>query len=149
MRKKKFLSVLLALCMVLSCRPGAVYVAAAEILYNGTCGDNLTWTLDSEGTLTITGTGAMSDSCYEFQNNSNITSVVIKEGVTSIGYGAFINCVDLTTVTLPKSLTEIGNASFYGCNKLASIAIPGGVTTIGDSVFYDCHFLPASRFRTL
>ena len=68
--------------------------------------DNLTWTLDADGTLTISGTGAMKDySSSEgnrspAHNNSNVKKVVIEDGVTSIGYGAFSDCTSLQTISL-------------------------------------------------
>ena len=68
---------------------------------SGVCGDNLTWTLDIDGTLTISGTGDM----YDFEENGSpwckntaIKSVVIPEGVTKIGAAAFVGCTSLTDV---------------------------------------------------
>ncbi len=102
-------------------------------------GYNLTWTL-SNGVLTITGTGSMSN----FSNNtppwaeysSSIQSVVINDGVTSIGDLAFSGCKSLTSITLPNSLTSIGNSAFYNCSSLTSVTIPNSVTGIGYRAFY-------------
>ena len=105
--------------------------------------DNLTWTLDADGMLTISGTGAMKDYDYYYNNsspvcdNSNVKKVVIEDGVTSIGNWAFCNCTSLTDITIPDSVTSIGDSAFYGCD-LTSITIPSSVTSIGDSAFESC-----------
>ena len=67
--------------------------------------DNLTWTLDADGTLTISGTGAMKDynaaeNLSPAYMNSDVKKVVIEDGVTSIGYGAFSECSSLKTISL-------------------------------------------------
>ena len=106
--------------------------------------DNLTWKLYEDGTLTISGTGAMKDYDYYYNNpspaynNSNVKKVVIEDGVTSIGNSAFYNCDGLTSITIPKSVTSIENYAFYNCTGLTSITIPDSVTSIGDSVFEKC-----------
>ncbi len=113
--------------------------------YNGTCGENLTWTLDTEtGVLTISGTGEIRDSYYyEWWKSyrSSVSSVVISDGVTSIGYEAFDNCSSLTSITIPNSVTSIGYGAFMGCSSLTSITIPNSVTSIGDSAFEGCSSL--------
>ena len=108
--------------------------------------DNLTWTLTADGTLTISGTGAMKD--YDYDNNrspvygnSSVKKVVIEDGVTSIGNSAFDNCRRLTDITIPKSVTSIGNYAFYNCSSLTSITIPDSVTSIGDYAFFYCYQL--------
>ena len=70
-----------------------------------------------------------------------IKSVVISDGVTSIGDGAFYNCARLTSVTIPNSVTEIGYSAFYNCSSLASIAIPDSVTKIESYAFKNCSSL--------
>jgi len=94
---------------------------------SGTCGDNVRWTFEScDGTLTIRGTGAMSN--YPGVNmpwrshRASITSVVI-DGVTSIGYNAFNGCSNLTSVTIPPSVTSIEQNAFYGCYAMESLYI--------------------------
>jgi hypothetical protein len=67
-----------------------------------------------------------------------IASVVIREGVTSIGAIAFRFCKQLTSITIPNSVTTIGSGAFCGCGKLTSITIPNTVTTIGNSAFSEC-----------
>ena len=105
--------------------------------------DNLTWKLDADGTLTISGTGAMKDYNNDdnpspVYNNSDVKKIVIEDGVTSIGNSAFDSCRNLTSVTIPDSVTSIGNYAFYKCTGLTSITIPDSVTSIGKSVFEGC-----------
>ena len=116
------------------------------IVASGTCGDNLTWKLDDEGTLTISGKGAMtewvnSDSAPWKTYSNTINKVVIQPGVTSIGGHAFSKCKNLTSITIPEGVTSIGSDAFSGCSSLTSITIPEGVTSIGEYAFYACENL--------
>ncbi len=113
---------------------------------SGSCGENLTWTLE-DGVLTISGTGPMT-SFGVYSNNPpwsdarrSITAVVIGSGVTTIGSAAFYKCISLTSVSIPETVTSIEDWTFYGCSSLTNILIPAGVTTIGDYAFYDCSSL--------
>ena len=120
---------------------------AATIVDSGECGaegDNVTWTLDSDGLLTISGTGAMCS--YEDLKNlpweeTLVRSAVVSDGVTSIGEGAFTYCAGLTSITIPDSVTSIGDIAFSWCTGLTSITIPGSVTSIGEYAFRDCNSL--------
>ena len=108
--------------------------------------DNLTWTLDADGTLTISGTGAMKNYDYDSNqspvyNNSDVKKIVIEDGVTSIGDYAFRGCSSLTSITLPDSVTSIGDCAFVFCVGLSSITLPDSVTSIGDSAFKNCSSL--------
>ena len=174
--KKAFKRCAFALVLTLAL---AVSAFAAQVISGGTCGgegdgSNLAWTLESEGmfdnnaTLRITGTGTMA-TYDEFEpapwNSSRVSiqSVIIGEGVTSIGDYAFYECSNLASATVPESVTSIGahafsscrslaltipenvtrigEYAFYGCQKLTSAVIPEGVTSIGDFTFYGCHKL--------
>lgn len=116
--------------------------------HGGKCGDNLTWTLDGNGTLTISGTGAMEDYQRDgttfssappwYANREKISKVVIQAGVTSIGDHAFYQCSKLASVTIPKGVTNIGKFTFYECSSLTSVTIPKGVMSIGMAVFDGC-----------
>lgn len=116
-------------------------MAATTTVASGTCGDNLTWTLDDAGTLTISGTGEMN----HFSNSSppwygrrdDIVRVKIQDGVTSIGSCAFIAC-SMTSITIPDSVTRIGSYAFQSCSNLTSITLPDSITSIGFAPFYDC-----------
>lgn len=74
-----------------------------------------------------------------FIKSNNITDVVIlADGVTSIGDGAFSDCSSLTSISLPDGMTSIGESAFYGCISLTNISLPDGVTSIGDNAFAQC-----------
>ena len=108
--------------------------------------DNLTWKLTADGTLTISGTGAMKDynaaeNLSPAYMNSNIKKVVIEKGVTRIGELAFFKCSSLTNITIPDSVTCIAYAAFHGCSSLSSITIPNSVTSIGIYAFVVCSSL--------
>ena len=118
----------------------------ASQLASGTWGGNLNWTLDYFGTLTISGTGEMTD----FERNStdawrqyknNIRKVVIKTGVESIGKFAFWQCSNLTDITIPEGVTKIRGASFTSCSNLRSVTFPQSLTVFGSDVFMNCHSL--------
>ena len=106
---------------------------------------NLTWTLYEDGTLTISGTGAMksyrNDDSPAVQKKDNVKKVVIEDGVTSIGESAFYSCKSLTSITIPDSVTSIGFTAFYACSSLTSITILKSVTSIGKNAFKDCYNL--------
>ena len=101
-------------------------------LSDNTCGSNLTWAVDENGTLTISGTGAMTDYAYSLRApwygyRTRITAVVAEAGVTSIGSFAFNDCSHITTVTLPAELTAVGNYAFDGCTGLTDVAYNGRI----------------------
>ena len=119
---------------------------AADIVASGYCGGegdgtNLTWTLDSEGVLTISGTGAMKSYSNSPWKDQGITTVKVESGVASIGAGTFRNCSSLTNITLPNSVTNIGAYTFFNCSSLTSITIPNGVTSIANDTFSGCSSL--------
>ncbi|WP_418757229.1 leucine-rich repeat protein, partial [Gemmiger sp.] len=143
--KKRLLSFVLAALMIASLLPATAL--AADIVDSGTCGaegdgSNLTWTLDSEGVLTISGSGDMHG--YDhlgapwYGIRSPVKSAVIADGVTSIGDSAFFDCTSLTSVTIPDSVTSIGDGAFSYCESLTSVTIPDSVTSIGWHAFDGC-----------
>ncbi len=141
---KKMLSCLLVFALLVAMVPmGAVAVSAAT---SGTTGD-CTWTLDDNGRLTISGTGAMGNYTREYNNGAyrttapwgwEITSVTIEDGVTTIGNCAFFHCAALTNVTIEDGVTSIGDSAFYNCTSLTSITIGNDVKAIGSLAFYFC-----------
>jgi hypothetical protein len=76
-----------------------------------------------------------------YNNNNNLTSVVIPDGVISIGSSAFANCYSLTSINIPNSVISIGSSAFAYCSSLTSVIIPESVTSIEYSTFYECHSL--------
>ena len=139
--KKKWIALVLAVMLVLSLLPTS---AMAYTVTSGTCGDygneeKVTWSLDSNGLLTISGTGEMHH-FFEEQPwkdlRQSITEVVIGSGVTNIGYQAFDGCTNLEKVTLSNTIKNI--AGFRSCKSLKSINIPGSVEVISEGAFSNC-----------
>ena len=114
---------------------------------NGTCGIGLSWSLSGgkdNRTLTISGTGNMYDygiSAPWTYYSAEITNIEIKNGVTSIGNGAFQYCSNLPFLILPESITKIGYSAFMSCTALSSINIPSGITIIESQTFLVCNSL--------
>ena len=149
------MALILVLTLVLSV--GSVSAAEPTIVDSGNCGkdgSNVTWTLDSVGLLTISGTGEMAD--YESKTDSasgeEITTApwgnqaktaVTGDGVTGIGAAAFYGCSGLTSVTMGSNVTSIGESAFRGCTGLTGIVLPGSVTGIGEYAFSNCESLTA------
>ena len=116
---------------------------------SGRCGANAMWTLDASGTLTISGTGAMYD--YDFIGernpapwcadglNNRVRTVVVKKGITELGYNAFGECHQLEKVTLPSGLKRIGSCAFISCYNLPELTIPATVTSIESNAFTQCN----------
>ena len=151
--RKKILSVFLVLCLVVTLLPTGALADSAPT--SGKCGDNLTWKLDGDGTLTISGKGEMYDYSLGYtpddtsklpswyKNVSIIKTVIIKNGVTSVGNYTFTNCYSLQNVSIPDSIDSIGSYAFLNCNNLKTITIPSGATMIGDNAFRYCTSLEA------
>ena len=102
--------------------------------------DNLTWKLYEDGTLNISGTGAMKDYNADDNpspayNNSKVKKIVIEKGVTSVGDYAFRSCNNLTSIMISNSVTSIGNSAFFYCTSLTSVTIPDNVTSIENYAF--------------
>ena len=112
------------------------------ILYSGTCGDensDVTWELDNEGTLTLSGTGAVVDSYWSESFLSDyyllqVKKVVVEEGITRLGDAAFFGGYNLKEVFLPDSLLEIGSQAFETC-ALITVTVPLNVRQIGMEAF--------------
>ena len=131
---------------------------------SGNCGKNITWTLDVDGTLTISGTGEMplyynypewhdyaedvkaviidpritTIGDYAFDGCTNLSGITIPDGVTKVGYWAFGDCKNLQDVVIPTGVTEIGDYAFADCKSFTDIVIPAGVTEIGMGIFSNC-----------
>ena len=123
-----------------------------NVIASGSCGKNVNYELYDDYTLRIFGKGAMYNYDYFFSNDGvglysnvpwvswtpKIKSVVIEDGVTRIGSGAFIQCSSLTDVNIPNSVKSIGSYAFRECSSLKKINIPNSVTSIGEDAFYFC-----------
>lgn len=131
-----------------------IAVTDTTMVASGYCGGegdgtNLTWTLDSDGLLTISGKGKMPDYGTEsyanrftpwYQYRSDIKRIIITEGVTSIGNWSFYKS-NAESVIVPESVTTIGACTFYICTRLSNVTIYGKISTIGHSCFSDCSSL--------
>ena len=154
---KRVLTVMLTAVMLLTAAPLSGFVGldlpnladlftlkADAATKSGKCGDNLTWSLDTDtGVLTVSGTGDMYNwssvsNVPWYSNRSSVKTVVIGDSVTSIGNYAFNNCTGLTSITIPDSVTSIGDYAFSGCTGLTSVTIGNSVTSIGYRAFYYC-----------
>ena len=141
----KNIKYIFAIVVVLFAMTISFGASAASIIYSGECGadgDNLTWALDSDYNLVISGSGDMKD--YSSSDNrwrgnaAQIKSVSISEGVTSIGNYAFRNCSSLSEISIPEGLKTIGGYAFSSCSNLSSISLPDSLTTIKSSAFHGC-----------
>ena len=151
--KRRLLSILLAAVMLLSAVPLGVVEAAWAADNSGSCGESVTWSLSSDGTLTLSGTGEMAN--YKSSDTApyynapwgsdalrlKIKRLVVNEGITSIGDLAFYRCGNLTSVSLPNSLVRIGKDVFFGCSSLTSLVIPDNVTHIDSDLCAFCSSL--------
>ena len=133
---------IISIVLVIGILYGSVMKNVVKAESSGTCGNNVTWTLDDDGTLTISGSGRMENydlvihvPWYEYRSQLKI--VQIEQGVESIGTHAFQDCA-LTDITIPDSVTDIEEYSFCGCTSLTSITIPDGVESIKFETFYRC-----------
>ncbi len=122
-----------------------------ERILTGVCGDDLTWTLNGSGVLTISGTGDMYNFSYHYEplipwadHIEEIKSVVIEDGATSIGNFAFSNAVNLTSVTLPDTLTLIGESAFRSCIQLADVVWSENLAEVKGFAFMNCTALPSA-----
>ena len=145
--KRRIISLMLALVLVLGL---AVIVNATENATGGSCGESAVWAYDAAtGTLTISGTGSTTNYADYFVHKqapwkhlaSQITTVVVEEGITHLGDYSFASCTNLTDVRLPESLTSIGNNAFDSCDSLTGVEFPDALTSIGNGLFFGCDSL--------
>ena len=169
---KKALVVLMAVMMVFTMMPSMAWAAeetetgssenvTSSIVASDTDG-NINWSLDNQGTLTISKAVTNPDNDGSMKNYmsykggsapwlkegnaAKIVNAVIEEGVTSLGRSAFWKCENMQTIQLPMSLTSIGGNAFQKCTSLSSISIPDSVTNLGNQAFIDCTELKSVRF---
>ena len=115
-------------------------------VFTGKCGDNLTWTIDNNEVLTISGTGRIPDyNTSSGENNTapwygyayQIKKVVLGSGVQNIGNDAFAGCYCMTDITIPDTVSSIGSGAFSHC-ALREVEIPQGITSIQSNTFWYC-----------
>ena len=119
-----------------------------SVVAEGTCGEDLTWTLNDRGILTVSGTGAMEDYNQDepWRNYQDaILKVVLEEGITRVGNYSFKQYASLNTVILPDTVESVGYAAFSG-TALRSVAIPESTVILEDYAFFDCGFLSNVTF---
>lgn len=167
--KKRFVSLLLAISMIFSLMPVSAVTAFAEdensgavkIIAKGNCGadeggENLKWTLDNNGVLTISGSGAMKDYTWDenvrldwYVRKKDIRSVVLDNRITHIGDYAFDKCTNIESVrytgytgnagvALPESVTTIGVHAFSDTGVTGTLKLPEHLTEIDSLAFYHC-----------
>lgn len=133
------LILILAACMLLC----ALFPAYAST--ENSCGANASWSLDN-GTLLIAGSGPMADYSPDtaapwYGQKDAIHTVIISEGITSIGSHAFSHCENLTSAALPETLQAIGSCAFWGCTALRSISLPDSLSQLSFGAFFKCSAL--------
>ena len=157
MKAKKIIAGILSILMITSAVPASLSLSdiTIDFINNGaitayaaqSCGKNVYYSFD-DGVLTIYGKGEMYNTNFKESPFSNkpfstdaIKSVVIEEGVTSIGRYAFSEFSELTSVSIPNSVVSIGENSFEKCTSLTNIDIPNSVASIGHGAFFGCENL--------
>ena len=126
-----------------------LHVNSAGYVVFGSCGENLTWGIDTDGILTISGTGDMQDYDVVSENDAWHTTapwyayspkkLVLEEGITHVGKSAFVGCGFTGELTIPKGVTDIGYRAFGYCSGFTgSVTLPEGLTKIGSSAFAFC-----------
>lgn len=135
----------LLLVAVLTAAMMCLAFSASALEESGQCGENVYWNYnDSTGELVISGTGTMKNYSYFTQTpfyRANIRSIIIEEGVTSIGEWIFAKQSSLTSIIIPDSVTSIGYCAFEGCSGITDITLPNSITTIRSSTFSGCSSL--------
>ena len=142
----------------------AIYSSSVQSSFNknqsGSCGKDLTWELDTDGTLVIRGSGTITSSPWleysnaiatinifasqihittaNFSGCSFVTHVTLPYDTQEIGAYAFRDCTCLASISLPYSLIRIGRAAFKGCTSLSSVILPDSLTSISAETFKDC-----------
>ena len=119
-----------------SSKTGTINVTVEKL--SNRCGDNAIWSLDEEGTLTISGEGAVTSAPWQ---GETIRRLVIEEGITDLDNITFQNSTELVSVQWPSTIKTIPSSCFAGCRSLKTIDIPAGVESIDDWAFQGCSSL--------
>ena len=118
-----------------------VVISEIDSALSGSYSENITWTLDADGKLTLSGEGEIPDRdgiTPWFDQMVNIKTIVVGEGITKIGKGVFLGLESVTSASLPDGLKSIDDSAFEECVNLKNVNIPEGVESIGNESFYKC-----------
>ncbi len=124
-KTRKILAIIMVVAMCFSMFSHTTF-ANTTIVAEGTAGEGVTWVLDSDGTLTISGTGVVDTEMYSppwEEYIELITAVIVEEGITEIYYTAFYYAVNLVTVSIPSTVTYLTGWAFIGCESLEEINV--------------------------
>ena len=114
----------------------------------GVCGYNAFWTLDDDGTITISGSGDMYDNSFSWEDKKDrVKRVVIEEGIERIGRRAFQGFKKLESVEIPDTVKTIGNIAFHDCYSLKTVTIPESVEQIDLNAFAYCESLEYAEIK--
>lgn len=145
--KKIITAIVLILACLCTLPPAEADAKTKPKEYSGTCGENATWRLDKNGTLTISGTGAITTAGWRthpdleyWDGPSLIKSIVIANGITEIGKEAFPG-TRIKKLQIPSSVKKIGDMAFYNNVYLTSVSLPEGLECIEEDAFYYCSSL--------
>ena len=135
---------------------GNVMNLDSNIIDSGKCGTDVNYTLYDNGLLTISGTGNMNNyvslGCNANiapwnENKDLINTIIINDGITSIGGASFADCKNLDYIYIADSVTSIGDSAFNGCTSLTTITVPDSVTNVGNGAFYGCNNLQYNEYN--
>ena len=157
MKNKKGLWLVLLTALLLAVFSFAVSAEDVTIVASGNCGTSgsvVTWTLDSNGKLIISGQGAMRNYARETKapwanNNVPVKEAIIENGITSIGNYGFQNCYGLKNISLADTITKFGDYAFESCINLEKLQIPASLNKIGSAAFNLCEKLRTFYIKDL
>lgn len=135
--RMRCMSLFLMVCVMATSIPEIAFASETGQNVENQSGDGMTWELSEDGTLTIRGEGEIYNGGWD---TTKVKSVVVEEGLTSIGYEAFKNCVGITSISLPEGLASIGGSAFSGRSGLTN-----GVVRIESTAFSGCILLTNVR----
>lgn len=145
--KKKLIAIIAAVVVLLVA--GALIAShfisggSGEVVDSGKCGEKVSWSLDSNGLIVISGEGQMDNySNYTevpwCSRVGEIKSLAVSDGVTSVGNRAFYACDSLKEANISESVRSVGDYSFFGCTSLDNMILPSSVTSLGAHAFSNC-----------
>ncbi len=137
-KTKWALGILLVLSLIIGMTVMVSAGSNAKIVESGTCGSGAKWELDSNGTLTIFGSGMTSDSFDGLSDKDKIKKVEVTSDISTIGDGLFLRCNNLEEVHVAKCVSSVGANAFDFCPQLKKVVLEEGVFEIGKNAFAHC-----------